>query len=188
MINHYLRPILRYGLVTPVLFHGLLIGMASYGINKLQAARAMKEDRYQEEVQRRAAAKAIEAEISTKRATFADQKMILNSDASQIFNRALESILPRFQTIELERIGMVFLLEKGKINRNLLAGSTRVKSSFEGGFGPMQETLLQVESLMPQSCLEELKITRKMGLVDERKERLLFEMTHTCWSAGNANP
>jgi hypothetical protein len=187
-MSQYLRPILRYGLVTPVLFQGVLLGMAAFGITKLQATRALKEERYQEEIQRRAAVNAIEAKVAPKRKTFADQKLILQSDASQIFTRTLDSILPKYKSIELERIGMVFLLDKGKINRTLLADATRVKSGFEGGFGPMQETLLQVESLMPQTFLEELKITRKTDLVGERRERLSFEMTHTCWKAGEAKP
>jgi hypothetical protein len=187
-MSPYLRPILRYGLVTPVLFQGVLLGVAAFGIVELQATRALKEESYQEEIQRRAAVNAIETKIAPKRKTFADQKRILQSDASQIFTRTLDSILPKFKTIELERIGMVFPLERGKINRTLLAEATRVKSGFEGGFGPMQEALLQVESLMPQTVLEELKITRKTDLVGERRERLSFEVTHTCWKAGDEKP
>ena len=47
----------------------------------------------------------------------------------------------------------------------------------------MQEALLQVESLMPQAVLEELKITRKADLLLNQREFLVMEMTHACWKA-----
>jgi hypothetical protein len=47
----------------------------------------------------------------------------------------------------------------------------------------MQETLLQIESLMPQAVLEELKITRKADPLLNQREFLVMEMTHACWKA-----
>jgi hypothetical protein len=62
----------------------------------------------------------------------------------------------------------------------------RVKSSYEGGLGPMQEAMLQVESLMPQAILEELKITRKADLLLNKPDHLVFEVMHTCWKGGSS--
>jgi hypothetical protein len=47
-------------------------------------------------------------------------------------------------------------------------------------------SLLQVESLIPQAVLEELKITRKSDILVNHQESLLLETTHTCWKAEEA--
>ena len=185
-MSNYLQPILRYGLITPLLFNGVLLGVVAVGIAKLDQTRRVKEEKYNQELQRKAAITSIEMKIAPNRKVFADQKQILQSDSSQTFSRTLDTMLPKYKSIELERMGMVFLLEKGKLNRPVLAEATRVRSGLEGGMGPMQEALLQVESLMPQAVLEELKITRKSDLVAERRERLAFDMTHICCKVGEA--
>ena len=185
-MSNYLRPILRFGLITPGLLNGVLLGAAGMGIYKLAETRKVKNQVYQQEMLRQSAVKSLESKIALQRKDFADKKLILHSDSSQIFTRSLDSLLAKYKPVELERMGMVFLLDKGKVNRPVLSEATRVKSGFEGGIGPMQEALLQVESLMPQAVLEEMKITRKADLVTERRERLAFDITHVCWRAGEA--
>ena len=137
---------------------------------------------------RLASIKATELEVAPKRKTFDAQKLILQSDPNQMFTRISDAILSKYRPIELERTGMVFPLERGRVGRQLQAEAGRVKSSFEGGFGPMQETLLQVETLMPQSVLEELKITRKADLMPNKPMHLVFEMSHICWKATEGTP
>jgi hypothetical protein len=79
---------------------------------------------------------------------------------------------------------LVFPLDRGRIAGQMKADVARVKSIFQGGLGPMQETLLQVEALMPQAVLEEMKISRKADTLVKQREFLVLEMTHTCWKAG----
>jgi hypothetical protein len=112
----------------------------------------------------------------------------LQSDPGQLFTRILDSLLPKYQPFELERTSLVFPLDRGRIGRQLQIDLARVKSSFEGGFGPMQEALLQVESLMPQATVEEFKFTRKADLLLNKPDHLAFEITHTCWKGGAAKP
>ena len=183
-----MKPILRFGLISPCLFQGVLLAMVAFGISKLDSTRKVKQERYREELQRQAAIKAIESQIAPKRREFAEQKTLLQSDSMQIFTRTLDLILPKYKNIELERMGMVFLLENGRINRAMQVEAKRVKSGFEGGLGPMQEALLQVESLMPHAVLEELRISRKTDLLADRREKLAFDATHTCWRAGESKP
>jgi hypothetical protein len=110
----------------------------------------------------------------------------LQADPGQLFTRVLDTLLPKYQSFELERTGLGFPLERGRIGRQLQMNAARVKSSFEGGFGPMQEALLQVESLLPQATLEELKITRKADLLLNKPDHLAFEVIHTCWKGGES--
>ncbi|MEI6712697.1 MAG: hypothetical protein WCO60_03030 [Verrucomicrobiota bacterium] len=185
-MSAYTKPILRYGLATPGLFTCVLLGFVLILSNKLQQIRTVKQTRHQQHLARLAAIQAMEAEVAPKRKAFENQKRVLQADPTQIFTRSADSIVSRFQRVELERTGMVFPLERGKIGRLVQLDIGRVKSSFEGGFGPMQETLLQVESLMPQALLEELKITRKADVLPNKPGHLVLETTHLCWKAPEA--
>ncbi|TDU70883.1 hypothetical protein EI77_02001 [Prosthecobacter fusiformis] len=187
-MSAYTKPILRFGLITPAVFNCLLLAGAVAGVSKLNTVRTEKQERYQEQTQRLAAMKKLEASIAPKRKAFEDQKKLLSADPGQLFTRILDGMLPKYKEIELERSSLVFPLDKGRFAREVKADSARVKSSFQGGLGPMQEALLQVESLMPQAVLEDMKISRRADLLIKQREFLVLEMTHTCWKATDEKP
>lgn len=182
-MSAYTKPIIRFGLVTPAVFNCFLLGGVLWGVGQLGDVRAQKEKRYKEQTIRINAMKTLEADLGPKRKTFEDQKKLLTADPGQLFTRILESLLPKYKEIELERSSLVFPLDRGRIGRQVRTDLARVKSSFQGGFGPMQEALFQVESLMPQAVLEEMKISRKADMLINQPEHLVLEMTHTCWKA-----
>jgi hypothetical protein len=187
-MSAYTKPILRFGLAMPAVFNCILVAAVFAANQKLASVRAVKETRYKEQVARLASIKSLEAEIAPKRKTFDSQKVLLQADPGQLYTRVLDSLLPKYQHFELERTSLVFPLDRGRIGRQLKMDLARVKSSYEGGFGPMQETLLQVESLLPQALLEELKVTRKADLLLNKPDHLVFDVTHTCWKGGATKP
>ena len=73
--------------------------------------------------------------------------------------------------------------ERETLARLASHGATMVIFLSIGLVDKVQEALLQVESLMPQAVLEELKVTRKADLLLNQREFLVMEMTHTCWKA-----
>jgi hypothetical protein len=182
-MSAYTKPIIRFGLITPAVFNGILLAGALLGVSKLSDIREKKELRYKEQTMRVNAMKTLEADLAPKRPAFEDQKKLLLGDPGQILTRILESLQPKYKEIELERSSLVFPLDRGRIGRHVRTDLARVKSSFQGGFGPMQEALFQVEALMPQAVLEDLKISRKADLLLDRPDHLVMEITHTCWKA-----
>ncbi len=183
-MSAYTSAILRYGVVAPTLVNALLLAGALFGSNHLAALRTAKEARYQEYVARSAAVKKMEEEVAPKRPRFEDHRMLLKTDPARLFSQVLDGLLPKYKSFELERTSMLFPLERGRVGRNLETAATRIKTTYEGGLGPMQEALLQIETLMPQAMLEELKITRKADPLQARPDHLDFEMTHICWKSG----
>jgi hypothetical protein len=183
-MSAYTQPIIRYGLITPAIFNCLLLAGVLAGVSKLGEVRASKQALYEEETERLREIKKLEEVVAPNRKTFADQKKLLEADPGQLFTRVVEIQLPKYKEIELERTGLVFPLDRGKVAGLVKAEAARVKSSFQGGMGPMQETLLQLESMMPQAVLEDMKITRKADVLMNQREFLVLEMTHTCWKAG----
>ncbi len=187
-MSAYTKPILRFGLITPAVFNCLLLLGAVAGVNKLSSVRAVKMQRHQEQTERLAAIKQLETKLAPLRKDFEDHKRLLQTDPGQLFTKTLDIIVPKYKDIELERSGLVFPLDRGKMGRAMQCDISRVKSTFQGGIGPMQETLLQVEALMPQAFLEDIKISRKQDLLLNHTDLLNFEITHTCWKTGEAAP
>lgn len=187
-MSAYTKPIIRFGLVTPAIFNCVLLAGVAAGTAKLASVRAEKELRYDEETKRLAGMKVLEARIAPRRKAFEDQKKMLGADPGQLYTKILDTALPRYKDIELERSSLIFPQDRGKVAKSVKCDVTRVKASYQGGIGPMQESLLQVESLMPQAMLEELKITRKSDLLMKRPDYLVIDTTHACWKAGEARP
>lgn len=187
-MSAYTKPIIRFGLITPALFNSVLLMGVVAGMTKLAKVRAEKEMRYDDQTKRLAANKVIEGRVTPRRKAFDEQKRLMETDAGQYFTRILENSQPKYKEIELERSSLVFPQDRGRVGKNVKCDLIRVKASFQGGIGPMQESLLQVESLMPQAMLEELKITRKSDLLMKRPDFLVIDTTHTCWKAGEARP
>jgi hypothetical protein len=182
-MSAYTQPIIRFGLVTPAAFNLIILAAVLTAVNKLDQVRLQKEQAYRDHTMRQAANQRLENDNAPKRPVFEDQKRLLSADSGQVFTRLLDSILPKYKEIELQRGSLIFPLDRGRLAKAAKTDVARVKTSFNGGYGPMQETLYQVESLMPQAVLEELKITRKTHLLTQR-EHLVIEATHTCWKAG----
>ena len=182
----YTKPILRFGLITPVVFNLLLLGAVAFGYNKLSGIRKVKMDRYNEQTLRLRAVQQLEAAIAPKRAQFEDQKRLLKADQRQLFSQILDAMQKKYEAIELDRSSLVVPSGRGELGKQAKCDLLRVQSSFQGGIGPMQETLLQVESLMPQAVMEEMKIVRRADSVRDRFDHLVFDVTHTCWKVEEA--
>lgn len=177
----YTKPILRFGLITPLAFNLLLLAAVGFGYNKLSTMRAEKTARYDEQQLRLRTVNQLEAAIAPRRKQFEDQKLLLKADQRQMFSRILDEVPKKYEVIELDRSSLVVPSDRGALGKQVKADLLRVQSSFQGGLGPMQETLLQVETLMPQAMMENMTITRKPDPLRKRFEHLVFDITHTCW-------
>ncbi len=186
-MSAYTKPIIRVGIIPPVLLNSVLLAAAFYGISKINTIRNSKLEIYQEQTLRQLAIGKLEQQNGPNRKIFADQKSLLQADPGLLFTKILDRMLSKYKEYELDRNSLVFPLDRGNLGKGVKSGLARVKSTLSGGLGPMQEALLQVESLIPQAVLEELKITRKSDVLVSQQESLLLETTHTCWKAEEIN-
>ena len=187
-MSHYTAAIVRYGIVAPLILNGMLCGFATYAIQSLDKRIQTRREAYALHEQKMAAVRKMESDLAPLRPAHKDYQTILRTDPARLFSQILDNTLPKYRRIELERSSLVFLQDKGSLGRSVNHPSSRIKSTFEGGLGPMQEVLLQLESLMPQAILEELKITRKEDALIEGGEHLAFDLTHFCWKAEDKTP
>jgi hypothetical protein len=184
----YTAAIVRYGIIAPVMLNGVLFASAGFAIKRLEHQINVRKAAYALYEQKRAATQKLQAEVAPLRNSHKDLQLILRADPARLFSQILDNSLPKYKRIELERSSLIFLPDKGNIGRSLNASCSRIKSTFEGGFGPMQEVLLQLEALMPHAILEEFKITRKENALAEGGEHLAFDLTHFCWKSEDKTP
>jgi hypothetical protein len=187
-MSFYTPAIIRFGIIAPLVLNGMLCGFVGFAIKRLERQIQSRKATYALYEQKQAAVKSLESEINPLRPTHKDHLAILRSDPARIFSQILDNTLPKYRRIELERSSLVFLQDKGSIGRSVNSPCSRIKTTFEGGMGPMQEVLLQIESLMPQAILEEMKITRKENALLEGGEHLAFDITHFCWKSEDKTP
>jgi hypothetical protein len=177
----YTKPILRFGLITPIAFNLALFAAGAFGYNKLSGTRKVKMDRYTEHTLRLRAANQLEIQLAPRRPDFEDRKLLLKADQRQLFTQILDTMQKKFEVFELDRSNLVVPAGRGAFGKLAKCDLLRLQSSFEGGVGPMQETLLQLESLMPQACVEKMTIVRRPNPERNRFDHLVLDVTHTCW-------
>lgn len=187
-MSAYTKPILRFGLIVPAVFNCILLAGVVAGVTKLSKVRAEKEERYEEQTKRLAAMNQLQAKLEPRRKPFEEHKKLLSADPGQIMTKGLDASMPKYTDLELQRTSLVFPQDRGRLGRQMQCDIAKVKSTFQGGIGPMQETLLQVEFLMPQAFLEEMKISRKSDMLLKRPDHLDIEVTHACWKSGEVKP
>ncbi len=187
-MSFYTAAIVRYGIVAPMILNGMLCTFAGFAVKRLERQINTRKAAYALYEQKKAATSKMEADVAPLRASHKDLQLILRSDPARLFSQILDNSLPKYKRMELERSSLTFLPDKGNIGRSVNAPCSRIKSTFEGGLGPMQEVLLQLESLMPQAILEDFKITRKENALTEGGEHLAFDLTHFCWKSEDKTP
>ncbi len=176
-MSNYTIPIIRYGLIAPLLAFGISTAILFIIETRVQRVHQQKQIRYNEQMTRLDSIRKIEDEIRPKRHLFQEQNRLLQLDPTPLFAQLSDATVAKYQPLALERTGMLYVTERGRFARYIEGSPARIKASFEGGFGPMQETLLQVESLIPHVILEELKISRKVTSLPNSNS-LIFELSY----------
>lgn len=104
----------------------------------------------------------------------------LRGEVAQNITRVLQEVMEPYRENELKQIALGRPASKSGLAGGTENSYSRFEIVFEGGYGPMQEVLMQLETRMPNLVLEEL-------LVEPSKNAttLSFRAIFTCWSMAN---
>lgn len=182
-MNRYGRAIIFFGGILPfvaiaVLGIGLFVGRS-----KLHSKKELKEQLF-ESFKKAAGEKAsVEEELSiegrAEQMAYWDEQ--LKKEFVQNLTQNLNEIGSQFTEEQLSRTEF-----SRPGTRSPLAGSTqnphsRFKVTFEGGFGPMQTLLADLEVRMPQLVLESIEVTPVQDPSPKAKSRLRFDASYLAW-------
>ena len=183
-MTKHTQSILLFGLILPCGVLLLVLGGIVYGRGKLETADQVKNQEYDKFTQADAKVRLIESELSAegRRDQMAYWEEQLGKDFIQSLTKNLNEITGNFDEDQLLRTEL-----SRPTARSPIAGTTeneysRFKLSFEGGFGPMQRTLAELEMRMPQLVLESLKVTPgRSNNLPGGVPKLQFDAVYLCW-------
>lgn len=125
---------------------------------------------------------ATETKLSKSRALSAAWKTALDGEFTKSMNSILAS---RYEELDDKQLSAESTggRPEGGSGLSIQGGqsATRTKLQFRGGFEPMQETLLALETRLPQMQLESLSVAE-----DDNGDGLRFEMTYTVWEKNSS--
>ena len=106
---------------------------------------------------------------------------VFSEDTTQSFNVSLDKIMGRFDGNQLRLAAASRPSGRSAVGAETEAESSLFLLTFEGGFGPMQELLAELEARMPQLVLERLTITPGRHTGKGYQRSLKFEVTYMAW-------
>jgi hypothetical protein len=182
-MNRYRNAIVFFGGVLPfIAIAGLVVGLVM-GRSKLAAKRDKKESLFESYQQAAGEVANVEEELKiegrAEQMAYWDEQ--LKKEFVQSLTQNLNEIASQFNEDQLTRTEF-----SRPGTRSPLAGPTknqysRFKVTFEGGFGPMQTLLADLEVRMPQLVLENIEISPVVDSNPKAKSRLKFDATYLAW-------
>lgn len=181
-MNRHTESVFFFGYVVPFLLAAALVGGVLYGRARLQKTEAKRDKAWEEYITTAREGDSIEAQLGTpgRRAMMKYWDECLSKEFVQNLTQNLNDIQRRFTEDQLEQT------ELGRpAGRSGLAGNsenpyTRFKISFNGGYGPVQFALAELERRMPQIVLDDIKITTK-SKAQNGAAILNIEATYVSW-------
>ena len=155
-MSKHTQSILLFGLILPCGVLLLVLGGIVYGRGKLQGADSAKIQAYSQFTEADSKVRVIETELSEegRRDQMAYWEVQLGKDFIQSLTQNLNEITSDFNEDQLLRTELSRPSSRSPIAAATENEYSRFKLSFEGGFGPMQRTLAELEMRMPHLVLE----------------------------------
>lgn len=188
-MSKYTQSILIFGLILPCGILLLALVGVVHGRSKIQNTDKVRTESYEKYTEASSKLQLIESKLSSdgRRDQMTYWEEQLGKDFIESLTQNLNEITAEFDESQLLRTEL-----SRPSSRSLLAASTenshaRFKLSFEGGFGPMQRTMAELEMRMPQLVLESLEVSPGSGNYSGSVPRLKFEAVYLCWQDPSAS-
>lgn len=152
----YRQPIIIFGIVVP----SALLILTSIVIWVLMGKFELKRDSQNEALKARQLSqvkeRALEKALAFRKGQMAYWNEQLQRDVLQNFNETLDSVLGQFEGNQIRM--MEGSRPQGEGELGLMSGASYVRFAlvFEGGYGPMQEMMAELEARMPQLTVESM--------------------------------
>lgn len=181
-MTKHTQSIIIFGLAIPCILILGLIGGALSAQGSIKEKRQTKSSAF-EEYQRTSTERQI---IDTKlgkddrREKVAFWEEQLNEELIQAVTRNLNKITAGYDETQLRRTSFSRPSGASQLAGSVESKYNRLVLGFEGGFGPMQETMAELEILMPHLTLESFKATPSTDR--SRDPFLTFEVVYLAWA------
>ena len=182
-MNRYRTSIVFFGGLLPFIGLAIVGGLLLYGRGKLHAKGEAKEALFSTYQESAGKAANVEEELAiegrAEQMAYWDEQ--LQKEFVQSLTQNLNEITSQFSEEQLVRTEFSRPGAGSALASRTTNPHTRFNLSFEGGFGPMQTVLTELEVRMPQLVVEALQVKPVTDPGPKSKGRLRFDVTYLAW-------
>ena len=174
----YRQSIIFFGIVIPLLLSAAVIGACAYVRGKITGSFDNKLQYYAGYERNRIGALAIETQLSRQRADFERWTELTSNETSSLVTTNIRGLVERLPPKEFQQTAFERMSQSKGFGSVTAQNSTSLKFSFRGTFRTMQRAFLELETMMPNLHLEELKIDPNTS---GDFQLLNFQVTFSAW-------
>ncbi|MCF6238653.1 MAG: type II secretion system protein M [Candidatus Marinimicrobia bacterium] len=178
----YKQSIIVFGMVIPgiallavlIVMWSMIGGVETTYQTRVEALKQTKLAQLQE--------KSLGLKLSPRRGQMEYWAEHLEQDATQGLNESLDDIFKGFEGNQLSLTLAKRPSGKGVLGKVTEASTSVFNLSFDGGYGPMQQMMAELELRMPQLVLEGLSIEPGKHTGKGYQRALKFDVTYMAWA------
>ncbi len=177
----YTKPIVIFGLAIPGVVLLLFILVMLSSVNNLKLKRQEKEAAFTAYQTTINSQKLIEKKLATRIGEMEYWDENLKRGFVQVMNDRVTAIMEGFKPNQL-RLVEIGRGGRGSLSKDGEAQSAAIMLTFEGGFGPMQALMGELETLIPQLELDSMDIGAGRPTGIRKEKELTFKIVYSAWS------
>lgn len=173
----YRQSIVVFGFVLPAAICAAVVGGGIFLKTKAASSFQEKQSLYKSAETNRAGSQNIEAAISKKREHVERWKAQMEKETSNAITSHLKEIGDKLPPKEFQQTAFERPNGSGGFASASAQSSSQVRLAFRGTYRSMQKAFIELETLMPQLQLQELKIEPSQSSTSTMN----FQVTYTAW-------
>ena len=173
----YRQSIVIFGFALPAAICATIVGGGLFLKTKATASFEEKLALYKASEQNRLGSQVIEKDVSKKREHGDRWTAQLERETANSITSCLKEIADRLPPKEFQQTAVEYPAGEGVMGTATAQKSSQVKLAFRGTYRSVQKAFLELETLMPQLQLQELKIDPSQSSTSTMN----FAVTYTSW-------
>jgi hypothetical protein len=173
----YRQSIAIFGFALPALVCALFVGGGIILKGKAAASFEEKQSLFKASEASRLGSQGIEKDISKKREHVERWTAQLERETANSITSYLKEIADRLPAKEFQQTAVEYPSGEGAMGTASAQKSSQVRLAFRGTYRSVQKAFLELETLMPQLQLQELKIDTSQSSTSTMN----FAVTYTSW-------
>ena len=173
----YRQSIIAFGFVLPAVVCAAVVGGGFFLKSKAEASFQEKQSLYRSSEQSRAGSQAIEKEVNQKRGFVDHWNTQMGKETANSISSALKEIAIDLPPKEFQQTAVEYPSGAAGFAGASAQPSSQVRLAFRATYRSMQLAFLELETLMPQLQLHELKIDPSSS----SNSTMNFSVTYTAW-------
>ena len=173
----YRQSIIIFGFALPAVVCAAVAGGGVFLKSKATASFQEKQALYKSSEQSRAGSQAIEKEINQKRSFVEHWSAQMSRETANSISSALKEIGDKLPAKEFQQTAVEYPNGTAGLATASAQPSAQVRLAFRATYRSMQRAFIELETLMPQLQLNELKIDPSTS----SNSTMNFSVTYTAW-------